>query len=1649
MMQPLKRLIAALMALVLICTAVPFPAYAANDNYTSDSPITFGSKVSKDEEQNSNYATNKGTFEVQVGKDLTLTDVTSSKRCTYSAWRSDDPDKATVDETGTVHGVAVADSVTITHEYCTNKDWHIVSHELKKEIYTGRVTAAVSIPVTGIEITPSSTDVKVGESLTFTAEKVPADATEDITACTWHSSNEDVLTVAENGVATLKSAGTAEVWATSGDFTSEKIMITVRADLSVSPSTATLTDIGDTCVLRATALGFTAEEITWSCSDNGNGLVTVENGVVTLVGEFTGEIPVTVTASAVCNDEILRDSAVVTLSKTLQSLTISSSGTEVEVGDTLNLTVTDKSPANSPDEITWHSSDETVLVVNANGVVTPRSEGEATVWATGGNATSNEITIKVSEPKGAWVYVYTKVDGDTTGLTLNSSGWYTLGRVFVPGLPSASSSGADRVASEWLSTASNLAHSGSFLHEHNTGINIANVTFNALLIAPGANDYVGSGTSAWHLDGSVSVAYLASVVYKYVDSSSGRELKDQTSEVHTVGDTITCSTANAPAINGYMCVSVNPEGELTLSEKGTYYVTYTYDVKTYSVTYTDGVDNEEVFADQKTTRIAHGTATPAFNGTPERQGYTFAGWTPTVKQTVTADAVYTATWTANTNTKYKVEHYQQNVNDNDYTLVDSEDKTGTTGQKTNALKKVYTGFTVVPYEQKTIAADGSTVVKIYYNRNTYTVTYTDGVEGKDVFEDQVNSGVRYGAATPAFRGTPTRTGYTFTGWSDGTTTYTTDKLPATVTKTVTYTAQWAKDENATHSVSAQVEYYYGDTLEAAKAKTEADAVDAVQTETGWIGEETTVTVTPNTTDKFVGYAYNSTEGDLSYSVAAEEATDDTIHIVKVYYVKDENAKHSVSAQVQYFYGDTLAEAQAKTEADAVDAVQTETGWIGEETTVTVTPNTTDKFTGYKYDSTEGTLSYSVAAEAATDETTHIVKVYYVKDAEQKHSVSAQVEYYFGDTLAEAKAKTTADETDKVQTATGWIGEATTVTVRPNTTDKFTGYKYQETVGDLSYTVEAKADTDATTHIVKVYYVKYTFGYTVNYILLDREGNQVGDTVTESDSGLFGATILYDKTTRTHEGEEYVFLNVDREGATITEVVENNVLNVYFGIDTIGTTDPDKPDGVPDKYQATVTYVAVNGNVDLPKAVVTLFDAAGKPSKPGTGYLSTDQIPTATASTGYKASEQLWDTEPTTGLKITEDITLKATFIPQVASLLVNKTTNATGQQDIGSEITYTITVKNTGDVTLTDVFVTDALTGNTGDKKWTIASLERGASQTFTTSYTVTKEDVYRTSGNVDARNMLVNTAVATANNPLAAQQTTVITAQDTAENEIAYRNVTVQKEITNPQNVYDFGDVIFYSITVKNEGNVTEDDLTITDRLLNATGNVTGEGWTNGDYNVPVLAPGQKHTAYCSYTVRAQDEGRVIRNNAAVMRNGDEVASSTTGGAQVINLYNLAIVYVDANTGYALAETYLAKLKAGTPFYVVSPVIEGYTTKVLAVQSDADGMPAHDLSIAVVYTPIAPEEEPEEEPKEPEVNVVTPTDDGGYDLTPISELDTPLANMDLGDHTCCIMHFLLMLASLITLAFYTDSRKKHQARIHQLRESLKAEGKNDPSEKM
>lgn len=81
-------------------------------------------------------------------------------------------------------------------------------------------------------------------------------------------------------------------------------------------------------------------------------------------------------------------------------------------------------------------------------------------------------------------------------------------------------------------------------------------------------------------------------------------------------------------------------GSWQLKTQGRVHVT-----EVYTVTYTDGVENEEVFADQVYSDLRKDSATPAFNGTPTRTGYTFAGWEPEVAETVTETVTYAAKWT--------------------------------------------------------------------------------------------------------------------------------------------------------------------------------------------------------------------------------------------------------------------------------------------------------------------------------------------------------------------------------------------------------------------------------------------------------------------------------------------------------------------------------------------------------------------------------------------------------------------------------------------------------------------------------------------------------------------------------------------------------------------------------------------------------------------------------------------------------------------------------------------------------------------------------------------------------------------------------------------------------------------------------------------
>jgi uncharacterized repeat protein (TIGR02543 family)/LPXTG-motif cell wall-anchored protein len=159
--------------------------------------------------------------------------------------------------------------------------------------------------------------------------------------------------------------------------------------------------------------------------------------------------------------------------------------------------------------------------------------------------------------------------------------------------------------------------------------------------------------------------------------------------------------------------------------------------------------------------------------------------------------------------------------------------------------------------------------------------------------------------------------------------------------------------------------------------------------------------------------------------------------------------------------------------------------------------------------------------------------------------------------------------------------------------------------------------------------------------------------------------------------------------------------------------------------------------------------------------------------------------------------------------------------------------------------VTDELTGNTGDKAWTIDSLEPGETKTFTAEYVVEEKDVR--AGSVKN--------VATAKGTGSDKEEPDV---DPGEVEVPVNtpkpSLTVEKTAEQKEGGYALGDEIEYTIRVLNNGNVTVTDITVTDEL------------TGMEETIASLAPGKEQSFTTKYKVAEKDilKGEVV-NTARV----------------------------------------------------------------------------------------------------------------------------------------------------------------------------------------
>lgn len=260
----------------------------------------------------------------------------------------------------------------------------------------------------------------------------------------------------------------------------------------------------------------------------------------------------------------------------------------------------------------------------------------------------------------------------------------------------------------------------------------------------------------------VNVTYT---VEHYIESLNGGYEKTATEVLSALA-----GTSVTPAVKNYEGFTAPSLQTHEVSADGSTVIRYYYTRNTYTVTFKmdSSIDLSETKADVTyTLKYGAQLTTPGFG----LQGYVLEGWYTAnnikaeIPENMPAENLeFTAKWTPSENTPYRVNIYWQKANGLGYELRSSEVKTGTTGEyilyNTPACPSGYRYNNLVSKNTATLAGDGSTVIRICFDRLTYNITYDyDGGESKS---SDVKTEYRF--EETVFMPKAVRRDYAFTGW---------------------------------------------------------------------------------------------------------------------------------------------------------------------------------------------------------------------------------------------------------------------------------------------------------------------------------------------------------------------------------------------------------------------------------------------------------------------------------------------------------------------------------------------------------------------------------------------------------------------------------------------------------------------------------------------------------------------------------------------------------------------------------------------------------------------------------------------------------------------------------------------------------------------
>ena len=442
------------------------------------------------------------------------------------------------------------------------------------------------------------------------------------------------------------------------------------------------------------------------------------------------------------------------------------------------------------------------------------------------------------------------------------------------------------------------------------------------------------------------------------------------------------------------------------------------------------------------------------------------------------------------------------------------------------------------------------------------------------------------------------------------------------------------------------------------------------------------------------------------------------------------------------------------------------------------------------------------------------------------------------------------------------------------------------------------------------------------VILDAKGNDVTDnyalTLVNATLTITGDKLIPDKKAEDENIESNYNLG-DKIEFTIT-VKNVSIYDVENVIVTDANAEIKAGNGYTvsaDKHTATIAIIAAKSEIRI-KALHTVTSEDILAGKVG------------------NVANVTWKDGETTVTKTVDDDTTKLT--PPDVKLTVTKTSDwegkATGAKpELGTKITYTITVKNDGNVPYTNVNFTDLLQNSdasvTGEIP-TYGTLPVNEEKSFTVEYIVTEADLLKESIN----NKVTAEADEIEYTYYEGETEKTGKATPKGEDEVTDRTddakastISTKTTTSTPANEkgYELGETITYDIVVTNDGNLTVTSIEVVDNLEGAEIKA-GSGYdvVNGKAVIAELKPGESVTVKVEYVVTEADvlAGKVV-NNATVTGKGpgtdpepDEPGTDDPTDEPKATLEIVKAVEGDPKNGtsYALGEkiTYTLTVKVG-----------------------------------------------------------------------------------------------------------------------------------------